>query len=399
MRSITGGVTAPQGFKAGGIACGIKKNRRPDLALVVSEVPATAAGIFTTNQVQAAPVQLSKEHLRSGVARAIIANSGNANACVGPAGLNAAKAMAAAAAELLNIPAEQVLVASTGVIGVELPVAKIQAALKNGDFIHTGGGGAAAQAIMTTDTFPKEYAVELSLGGRQVRIGGMAKGSGMIHPNMATMLGFITTDAAINGRMLAQALRSAGDYSFNRITVDGDTSTNDSLFILANGVAGNPEINEAGTDYQSFLEGLTEVCLNLAKMIAQDGEGATKLVEVRTEGASSEVAALQIGKSVATSNLVKTALFGEDANWGRILAAVGYSGVPIDPEKIRIYLGGLLVCQNGTGVAFDEAEAKRVLKQKEILIRIDLGMGKATASVWTCDLSYDYVKINGSYRT
>lgn len=399
MHSITGGVTAPQGFKAGGITCGIKKNQRPDLALVVSDNPAVAAGIFTTNQVQAAPVQLSKEHLRAGIARAIIVNSGNANACVGPVGINAAEAMAAAAAELLAIPAEQVLVASTGVIGVELPVTKIQAALKDKGFIRAEGGGAAAQAIMTTDTFPKEVAVEFALGGKQVRIGGMAKGSGMIHPNMATLLGFITTDIAIDRMMLARAIRSAGDYSFNRITVDGDTSTNDSLFIMANGLAGNPEINTDGPDYQLFLEGLTEVCLNLAKMIARDGEGATKLVEVRTEGASSEAAALRIGKSVATSNLVKTALFGEDANWGRILAAAGYSGAQIDLEKIRIYLGGLLVCQNGIGVAFDEAEAKRILEQKEILIRINLGMGDAVASVWTCDLSYDYVKINGSYRT
>ena len=399
MHSITGGVTAPQGFKAGGITCGIKKNQRPDLALVVSDNPAVAAGIFTTNQVQAAAVQLSKEHLRAGIARAIIVNSGNANACVGPVGINAAEAMAAAAAELLAIPAEQVLVASTGVIGVELPVTKIQAALKDKEFIRAEGGGAAAQAIMTTDTFPKEVAVEFALGGKQVRIGGMAKGSGMIHPNMATLLGFITTDIAIDRMMLARAIRSAGDYSFNRITVDGDTSTNDSLFIMANGLAGNPEINTDGPDYQLFLEGLTEVCLNLAKMIARDGEGATKLVEVRTEGASSEAAALRIGKSVATSNLVKTALFGEDANWGRILAAAGYSGAQIDLEKIRIYLGGLLVCQNGIGVAFDEAEAKRILEQKEILIRINLGMGDAVASVWTCDLSYDYVKINGSYRT
>ena len=399
MRSITGGVTAPQGFKAGGITCGINKNQRPDLALVVSDNPAVAAGIFTTNQVQAAPVQLSKEHLRAGIARAIIVNSGNANACVGPVGINAAEAMATAAAELLAIPAEHVLVASTGVIGVELPVTKIQAALKDKGFIRAEGGGAAAQAIMTTDTFPKEVAVEFALGGKQVRIGGMAKGSGMIHPNMATLLGFITTDIAIDRMMLARAIRSAGDYSFNRITVDGDTSTNDSLFIMANGLAGNPEINTDGPDYQLFLEGLTEVCLNLAKMIARDGEGATKLVEVRTEGASSEAAALRIGKSVATSNLVKTALFGEDANWGRILAAAGYSGAQIDLEKIRIYLGGLLVCQNGIGVAFDEAEAKRILEQKEILIRINLGMGDAVASVWTCDLSYDYVKINGSYRT
>lgn len=400
MKSISGGVTAPLGFKAGGTVSGIKKNQLPDLAIIYSEVPAEAAGIFTTNQVQAAPVILSKEFLKKGKAQAIIANSGNANACVGAAGLEAARRMAAAAGKALNIPMDSVLVASTGVIGVALPVEKIEKALEEkADFLSDTGSPAAARAIMTTDTFPKEAAVEIELGGATVRIGGIAKGSGMIHPNMATMLGFITTDAKIEQTLLQKAIAAAGERSFNRITVDGDTSTNDTLFILANGLAKNPPLTTANNDYQTFVQALTEVCLELAKMIARDGEGATKLVEIKVAGARSEAEAVKVGKAVATSNLVKTALFGEDANWGRILAAVGYSGVTIDPDRIHIYLGDLSVYQKGTGLVFDEAKAKEILSGKEILIKIDLGDGPATASVWTCDLSYDYVKINGSYRT
>lgn len=400
MKSISGGVTAPLGFKAGGTVCGIKKNQLPDLAIIYSEVPAEAAGIFTTNQVQAAPVILSKEFLKKGKAQAIIANSGNANACVGAAGLEAARRMAAAAGKALNIPMDSVLVASTGVIGVALPVEKIEKALaEKADFLSDTGSPAAARAIMTTDTFPKEAAVEIELGGATVRIGGIAKGSGMIHPNMATMLGFITTDAKIEQTLLQKAIAAAGERSFNRITVDGDTSTNDTLFILANGLAKNPPLTTANNDYQTFVQALTEVCLELAKMIARDGEGATKLVEIKVAGARSEAEAVKVGKAVATSNLVKTALFGEDANWGRILAAVGYSGVTIDPDRIHIYLGDLSVYQKGTGLVFDEAKAKEILSGKEILIKIDLGDGAAAASVWTCDLSYDYVKINGSYRT
>lgn len=400
MKSISGGVTAPLGFKAGGAVCGIKKNQLPDLAIIYSEVPAEAAGIFTTNQVQAAPVILSKEFLKKGKAQAIIANSGNANACVGAAGMEAVRRMAAAAGKALNIPMDSVLVASTGVIGVALPVEKIEKTLaEKADFISDTGSTAAARAIMTTDTFPKEAAVEIELGGAPVRIGGIAKGSGMIHPNMATMLGFITTDAKIEQTLLQKAIAAAGERSFNRITVDGDTSTNDTLFILANGLAKNPPLTTANNDYQTFVQALTEVCLELAKMIARDGEGATKLVEINVTGARTEAEAVRVGKSVATSNLVKTALFGEDANWGRILAAVGYSGVKIDPDQIHIYLGDLPVFQKGTGLVFDEARAKEILSRKEILIKIDLGDGPATASVWTCDLSYDYVKINGSYRT
>lgn len=400
MKFIEGGVCAAQGYIAGGLACGIKKADRLDLAMVYSEVPAAAAAIFTTNKVKAAPVLLSKKHLKAGKAQAIIANSGNANACVGPEGDAAALAMCQAAGNYLGIPAEMVLVASTGTIGIPLPVAKIENALHTtAKFLSVHGGADAARAIMTTDTFSKETAVEFELNGKPVRIGGMAKGSGMIHPNMATMLGFITTDVAIEQPLLQKAIARAGEISFNRVTVDGDTSTNDSLFILANGKAKNDVIREAGRDYQIFLEALETVCLKLAKMLAKDGEGATKFVEIQVTGARSEAEAVTVGKSIATSNLVKTALFGEDANWGRILAAAGYSGVDIEPEKVDIYLGDLLVCSGGVGLAFDEDKAKAVLSQKEFDIKIDLGQGKDKATVWTCDLSYDYVKINGSYRT
>ena len=400
MKMISGSVTAPKGFKAGGVSCGIKKNNQPDLALIVSDLPATAAGIFTTNKVQAAPVLLSKQHLQNGHAQAIIANSGNANACVGPVGDQTALTMAETAGQLFKLKKEDVLVASTGVIGVQLPVAKIQTGLlQKSDIVSNTGGSAAAKAIMTTDTFPKEAAVEFELDGQTVKIGGIAKGSGMIHPNMATMLGFITSDAAISPKMLQQALLEAGEHSFNRITVDGDTSTNDSLIALANGMAGNREIDVIGPDYQLFLTGLTTVCLELAKMVAKDGEGATKLVEIKVTAAASEAEAVKLGKSIATSNLVKTAIFGEDANWGRILAAAGYSGVEFNPAQVDIYLGDLLVCQGGVGLEFDETQAKAILAQKELLISVHLGTGTNTASVWTCDLSYDYVKINGSYRT
>ncbi len=400
MKTISGGVTAPQGYKAGGTSCGIKKSQLPDLAIIYSEVPAAAAGIFTTNQVQAAPVILSREYLKKGKAQAIIGNSGNANACVGAVGMEAARRMTVAAGKALNIQAESVLVASTGVIGIALPVEKIETTLtEKGNFLSATGSAAAARAIMTTDTFPKEVAVEFELEGATVRVGGIAKGSGMIHPNMATMFGFITTDVHIDQVLLQKAIAIAGKTSFNRITVDGDTSTNDCLFVLANGLAKNTLIAAENQDYQIFLQALTTVCLELAKMIARDGEGATKLVEIKVTGAKTEDEAVKAGKSVATSNLVKTALFGEDANWGRILAAVGYSGVKIDPDRTSIYLGDLPVYQRGVGLVFDEAKAKRILSEKEILITIDLDDGKEAASVWTCDLSYDYVKINGSYRS
>jgi len=400
INKIGGGVTAPQGFIAGGIACGIKKNRQPDLCLIASEVPAVAAGIFTTNKVQAAPVKISRAHLRDGMARAIIANSGNANACVGPRGERDAETACRAAAVYLGISPDEVLVASTGVIGVPLPVEKIQTALADGTkFLTKTGSAAAARAIMTTDTFMKETAVEFNIGGVPARIGGIAKGSGMIHPNMATMLGFLTTDVAISQPLLAKALAGAGEISFNRVTVDGDTSTNDSLLVLANGMAGNRGIEEVGPEYALFAEALETVCLELAKMLAKDGEGATKFVEIRIAGAATEADAVRVGKAIAGSSLVKTAIFGEDANWGRILAAAGYSGVALDPDQVDIYLGDLLVCRGGTGLAFDEARAKKILSRPELTITVELGMGVAAAVVWTCDLSYDYVKINGSYRS
>lgn len=401
MKTISGGVTAPKGFIAGGISCGIKKNSNPDLAIIYSENPAVAAGIFTTNKVQAAPVILSKQHLNNSFSQAIIANSGNANACLGEAGLNSAQRMAQAAAILFEIPTESVLIASTGVIGQPLPVEKIENTLgeKKESFLSQTGGSEAAQAIMTTDTFPKEYAVEFRLNDIAVKIGGTAKGSGMIHPNMATLLSFITTDLSIEKPLLQKAIARAGELSFNRITVDRDTSTNDCLLILANGQAGNPTITHEGIEYQKFLDALTEVCRELAKMIAKDGEGATKFVEVKITNASTEAEAVQIGKSIATSNLVKTALFGEDANWGRILCAAGYSGVDFDPAKVDIYLGDLLVCQGGIGLAFNEDKAKSILSKKDILITVAMGRGSHEASIWTCDFSYDYVKINGSYRT
>ncbi len=399
MQNISGGVTAAVGFQAGGIACGIKKNGQPDLALVYSETPAVAAGIFTTNVVQAAPVVYSKQQLKNDSAQAVILNSGNANACV-PDGMATAEAMVQAAADYLGISPDSVLVASTGVIGISLPVGRIQSTLANRpDFIGSEGGGAAARAIMTTDTFPKEAAVAIELAGRTVHIGGMAKGSGMIHPNMATMLGVVTTDIAIDATMLKRALRRAGELSFNRITVDGDTSTNDCLLILANGQAGNQLIESDDPEFQIFLEGLITVCRDLARQIARDGEGATKLVEVKVTGAATEADAVIIAKSIATSNLVKTALFGADANWGRILAAAGYSGIIFDPGRVQIYLGDLLVCENGLGLVFDEARAKEILDRSEIAITLALGAGPAEATVWTCDLSYNYVKINGSYRT
>ena len=399
MQIINGGVTAAQGFLAGGIASGIKKTGKLDLAIVYSETPADAAGIFTTNVVQAAPVIYSKQQLQNDKAQAVIINSGNANACV-PNGMEVAKTMAKAAAEFLAIPVESVMVASTGVIGVQLPVEKIQTTLQaKPQFLNSSGGAAAAQAIMTTDTFPKEAAVEFELDDKNVRVGGMAKGSGMIHPNMATMLGLVTTDIAISPELLKKALCRAGDLTFNRITVDGDTSTNDCLMVFANGQAANPPIVEEGPAYQLFLEALATVCKDLARQIAKDGEGATKLVEIKVIGAPTESDAVVIGKSIATSNLVKTALFGEDANWGRILAAAGYSGVIFDPATVGIYLGDLLVCQHGMGLVFDEERAKQILAAKELVITVDLGAGSAEAAIWTCDLSYDYVKINGSYRT
>lgn len=395
MKELSSGVTAARGFSASGLACGIKKNSLPDLALVFSELPATAAGVFTTNKVKAAPVIISGERIKGATARAVVINSGNANACVGAEGLSAALAISQSIAEGLKIKPEEVLIASTGVIGVPLPADRVIGAIPSlVRDLSTTGGGAAARAIMTTDTYAKEWAVELKSG---IRIGGMAKGSGMIQPNMATLLSVITTDALLDQDILQDLLGKAVKKTFNRITVDGDTSTNDSVFLLANGASGKPTLTTE-EEVQEFFEGLYQVCLHLAQMLARDGEGATKFITVRVCGAGSEMEAETAARAVANSNLVKTAFFGEDANWGRIITAVGYSGITFTPEQIEISLGDLVV-YSGEGLPFDEEKAGQILGEKEIEVNINLNQGEAEAMIWTCDLSYDYVKINGIYRT
>ncbi len=366
MSTTVNGITFPRGFKAAGLACGIKKDSRPDLALVYSEVPAAAAAVFTTNRVQAAPVTVSREHIKSGSAQAILLNSGNANACTGVKGLADAKTTAGAVASLLNCRPEAVLLASTGVIGVPLPLQAILDSLSAlTTRLSTEGGAEAAQAIMTTDTFPKEAAVTVELGGREVRIGGMAKGSGMIHPQMATLLGVITTDAPLGHEVLNAVLHQVIDQTFNRITVDGDTSTNDTVFLLANGCAGGEKIT-GGKELEKFSAALYQVASRLAHMIVKDGEGATKFLTIQVVGARTEKEAETAARAVANSNLVKTAFFGEDANWGRILAAVGYSGIDFTPEKTEILLAGLPVFA-GTGLPFSEETAKALLQQKEVI--------------------------------
>lgn len=400
MKKIDGGVTAARGFTAAGLHAGIKRFK-PDLALIASNSPAKAAGMFTTNLVQAAPLKICKEHLQASKKfSAIIVNSGNANACTGEQGYEDAKSMTSLVATNLRCKKEEVLVASTGVIGVNLPMDKIEAGInKITPILAENRNTEAATAIMTTDTFSKEYALELELAGKKIRIGGMAKGSGMIHPNMATMLAFITTDVSISEHLLEKALHDATAKSFNMITVDGDTSTNDLCLVLANGQAENEEITAENTDYVQFYEALLEVTTELAKMIARDGEGATKLIEIKVVGAEDKETAQKIARSIAGSNLVKTAIFGEDANWGRIICAAGYSGASFNPDQVRIYLGNLLVGNCGKGTDFSEEQAKEVLNKDEVLITIDLQNGIASATAWTCDLTFDYIKINASYRT
>lgn len=398
-----GGVTSPLGFQAIGVFAEIKKQNK-DLALIYSEVPAQGAGVFTTNKVKAAPVIVSQKHLAQGIIQGVIANSGNANACTGEKGLADAEKMAELAAQALKIKKEQVVVASTGVIGFPLPIEKVEQGIKlAAKELSEKGGLAAAEAIMTTDTFPKQLAINIEIQGKQVTIGGMAKGSGMIHPNMATMLGFLTTDGAIAQEDLYLMLKKAVDQSFNMITVDGDTSTNDMVTILANGLAGNSPIKAGTPEGEQFQSALNFLTASLAKDIAKDGEGATKMVEVQVKNALSPGDAQKAAMAIATSSLVKTAIFGEDANWGRIIAAVGYSGAEIDPEKIDISLassaGEEKMAKNGGGLAFDEAKAKKILEEKEIIILVDLKIGQEEAVAWTCDFSYDYVKINASYRS
>jgi glutamate N-acetyltransferase/amino-acid N-acetyltransferase len=405
MKEIRGGVTAPIGFTASGIRVGIKKTgTKKDLALVWSERRCAAAACYTRNKVIGQPLVVTREHLADGYAQAIIANSGNANTCTGEAGIAAARRMAALVAERLPVKAEDVVVASTGVIGVQLDVGPIEAGM---DELVAGlskeGSIAAREAIMTTDTMKKEVAVEIELGGKVVTLGAMAKGSGMIHPNMATMLCFITTDCAISQQLLQECLSSSVRRSFNRLSVDGDTSTNDMVVVLANGMAGNTMISERGADFRAFSEALDWLCTKIVRMMARDGEGATKLIECIVSGAATEDEAEILAKSVISSSLVKTALFGADANWGRVLCALGYSGVEFDPSKVRLAFesprGYIEVCVDGAGVPFSEEKAKLVLGADEVSILVDMGCGKAGATAWGCDLSYEYVKINGDYRT
>lgn len=397
---IAGGVTTPRGFSAAGVAAKVRKNGRRDLAVLSSEKCAAAAAVYTQNQVKAAPVLLTQKHLAAGQIQAIVVNSGIANACTGEQGLKDAKDMAELTGDALGIPMEHVAVASTGVIGEYLPMDKVAAGIKEAVVaLSPEGGREAAEAILTTDTITKEFAVKFILSGKEVMIGGMAKGSGMIHPNMATMLSFITTDADVEQQALDHALRWVVERSFNSITVDGDTSTNDMAVIMANGQAGNPSLSEQDEEFTLFREALSTVCTALAKMIARDGEGATKFLEVQIKGAASEDDARRIARAVAGSNLVKTAVSGEDPNWGRILSAAGASGVPFDPNTADVYLGDLQVAAHGQGISFDEEQAGSILQEHDVLITVDLHQGKAVGIAWGCDLSYDYVRINAAYRT
>ncbi|PWL50558.1 MAG: arginine biosynthesis protein ArgJ [Clostridiales bacterium] len=404
MKEIQGGVCAPAGFTAAGVHCGIRKNKtKKDLALLYSEVPCAAAAVYTKNLVKGAPITVTRENLADGRAQAVLCNSGNANTCNadGPA---VARRMCELAADACGINARDVIVASTGVIGQRLDVSPIEAsvgALK--DALSPDGSRAAAEAIMTTDTAVKEFAVSFTAGGRECRLGGIAKGSGMIHPNMATMLVFLTTDCAIAPELLQKALSADADDSFNMISVDGDTSTNDMVCILANGRAGNPSINAEGADYDAFAEALAFVTRRLCRAIAKDGEGATKLLECRVRGARSLSDARILAKSVVCSSLVKAAMFGADANWGRVLCAIGYAGVETDPNGVDVSFssaaGAVRVCESGAGVDFSEEAAKAVLSADEIRIDVALRDGGAEATAWGCDLTYDYVRINGDYRT
>jgi len=399
-KKLPGGVTAAAGFQAGTASAGIKYKLKRDIALIYSSVPAAAAGVFTTNRVKAAPVLVSMRRVAEGKAQAVVVNSGNANACNGEQGERDTLAMAAAAAGALGIPEELVLVASTGVIGQKMPMDKVlPGILEAARCMSPEGGAMAAEAIMTTDTVPKEAALQVRLGGKVVTVGGMAKGSGMIHPNMATLLCFITTDAAISSTCLSRALKHAVSNSFNLITVDRDTSTNDMAVILANGLAGNPEIVREDGDYLLFRDALTDVCTSLAIDLARDGEGATKLIQVEVRNALTLDDARLAARAVAGSNLVKAAIFGRDANWGRVLCAAGYSGANFEPEKVDIFLGEEQVARNGCSIEFSEERAFNILDKDTVRIVIDFNIGDFSATAWGCDLTYDYVRINGDYRT
>lgn len=403
MKQVTGGVCAAQGFSAAGIHCGIRKNQaKRDLALIYSAVPASAAAVYTTNLVKGAPLTVTKAHLSDGKAQAIVCNSGNANTCNAD-GIAVAEEMSALTAAALHIAPQDVIVASTGVIGQPLDLAPIRTGLPQLAAALGDHSDQAAEGIMTTDTQPKEIAVQFTAGGKTCTIGGIAKGSGMIHPNMGTMLCFLTTDCAISPAMIRAALKEVVCKTFNRISVDGDTSTNDSCIVLANGLAGNAEITEQGADYQAFTETLMTLCTELARKMAADGEGAKHLITCAVTGAADEKTAETVARSVISSTLTKAAIFGADANWGRVLCAIGYSGAPVDVGRIDVQFaskaGTILVCRDGAGVDFSEEEAKKILLESEIEILIDLHSGSAVSTAWGCDLTYDYVKINGDYRT
>ncbi|MFA6469534.1 MAG: bifunctional glutamate N-acetyltransferase/amino-acid acetyltransferase ArgJ [Bacteroidota bacterium] len=400
IKQIDGGVCAPQGFLAAGVRAGIKKSKK-DITLIYSEVPANSAGVFTQSATVAASVTLDRKQIsRSKTAQAILVNSGNANACTGERGMMNAKQSIATAASALGIKESQLLVASTGVIGQFLPMDKMTLGIYDAvKHLRNDGNSDAAEGICTTDTYPKEIAVEVEIGGVPVRIGGIAKGSGMIAPNMATMLAFVTTDAKISTPLLRKIFSQANDMSFNRITVDGDTSTNDMSLILANGKAENKEIKEGSTDHRRFAAALEYVLVVLSKMIVRDGEGATKFVEVTVTGAKSKQDAELAGRTICNSPLVKTAIHGEDANWGRILAAAGRSGIKFNPDKAEIYFDDLRILGKNYDISFSEERAKKILQQKDITITVDLHNGKHSATFWTCDLSAEYVRINASYRS
>ena len=407
MKIIDGGVTAAKGFQAAATAAEIKYKGRTDMAMIYSEVPCVAAGTFTTNVVKAAPVKWDQDVVYNhSYAQAVVCNSGIANACTGAEGYGYCKETADMTAEVLGIPSDSVLVASTGVIGMQIPIDRITNGVKAmapklSDTIEAGTE--AAKAIMTTDTVKKEVAVQVEIGGKTVTIGGMCKGSGMIHPNMCTMLGFVTTDACISKEMLQAALSENVKDTYNMVSVDGDTSTNDTVLLLANGLAGNPEITEKGANFDTFLEALNYINTCLSKKIAGDGEGATALFEVKIIGAETKEQAVTLSKSVVTSSLTKAAIYGHDANWGRILCAMGYSGAQFDPEKVDLYFesraGKIKIIENGVSTGYSEEEATKILSEDEVTAIADIKMGTATATAWGCDLTYDYIKINADYRS
>lgn len=404
IKFIDGSVTAPKGFTASGVHCGIRKNKsKRDLALIYCEKPCSAAAVYTTNLVKSAPILVTRANLENGTAQAVICNSGNANTCNSD-GIEVAEKTCALVAEALNIDAKDIIVGSTGVIGQKLPIEPIANAIPElVSELSKEGATNAAEAIMTTDLVKKEYAVEAEIGGKTVCIGGIAKGSGMIHPNMATMLCFVTTDAAISADMLKIAVKTVADKTFNMVSVDGDTSTNDTLSVMASGLAGNAEITEQNEDYNIFVEALTTLCRKLSKEMAKDGEGASKLLVCKVSGAKTETDAKGVAKSVVCSSLLKAAMFGSDANWGRVLCAIGYSGCNVDINKVDVSFaskaGKVDVCKNGAGIDFSEELAKTVLIEDEIDIIVVLNDGEGTAEAYGCDLTYEYVKINGDYRS